>query len=81
MVAMEERRARVISDKFDLRRREADDIQRVLHHPRCRLVADLSHLEGVPVQVDRVRVAALVGYYEPIPLAPLDREQRICVRP
>ena len=81
MVAMEERRAWVISEKFDLRRRESDHVQRVFHQPGCRLVADLSHLESVPVQVDRVRVAAVVVHYEAIPLAALDREQRICVRP
>jgi hypothetical protein len=49
MVAMEERRTKVISNEVDLCRRESDDVQRVLHQPRCQFVADLSHLKRVTV--------------------------------
>jgi hypothetical protein len=49
MVAMEERRTKVISNEVDLCRRESDHVQRVLHQPRCQFVADLSHLKRVTV--------------------------------
>ena len=81
MVAMEQRRARVISHEVDFRRRESDHVQRVFHQPRCRFVADLGYLEGMPVQVDGVRVAAVVDHDEAVSLAPLDLEWRVCIRP
>ena len=81
MVAMEQRRARVISHEVDFRRRESDHVQRVFHQPRCRFVADLGYLEGMPVQVDGVCVAAVVVHDESVAFASFDREQRVCVRP
>ena len=74
MVAMEQRRARVISHEVDFRRRKSNHVERVFHQPRCRLVADFGYLEGVPVQVNGARVAAVVGHHEAVPLASLDRE-------
>jgi len=74
MMAMEQRRTRVVGDEVDLSRRVSNHVQRVLHQPRCRLLADLGHLERMPVQVDGVRVAAVVVHDEAVSLAPLDLE-------
>ena len=72
MVAMKQRWTRVVGDEIDFRSRESNHVERVFHQPRCRLVADLGHLEGMPVQVDGVRVAAVVFHDEAVSLAPLD---------
>ena len=81
MVAMKQRRTRVVGDEIDFRRSKSDHVERVFHQPRCRLVVDLGHLEGMPVKVDRVCVSAIVFHDEGVAFATFDREQRVCVRP
>ena len=55
-------RTRIVSDKIDLDGAEARHIDRVFHHARGCLIAQLSNLEGVTMQVDGVIITTLFGY-------------------
>src|SRR6266511_2506375 len=76
MVAVEQRRPRVIRNEIDLDRAEARHVDGIFQHAGGRLVADLGDLEGVAMQMDGVVVAALVGHREAIALSGLSSEQR-----
>ena len=81
MMAVEQRKSRIIGDEIDLDGAESRHIDRVFHHARGRLVAYLGHLEGVAMQVNGMVVTAFVGHDQAIPLSVLGREQWIGCRP
>src|SRR5262245_15369396 len=81
VMAMKQRRARVVGDEIELHGAEARHVDGVLHDARGRLVAHLGDLEAVTMQVNRMVVAALVGHGQPVALAGLGAVQRIGVGP
>ena len=81
VMAVQQRRPWIVGDEIDLYRTKASHIDRVLHYACRGFVAELGNLERVPMQMDRMVVAAFVGHDKAVALSSLRREQRICCRP
>jgi hypothetical protein len=77
VVAVEQRRSRIVGDEVDLDRAEPRHVDSIFHHPGCGLVADLGELERVAMQMDGMIVAALVAHREAVALSALRSEQWI----
>ena len=69
VMAVKERRARVVGYKIDLHGAETCHVDGILHDACRFLVANFGDLKCMSVQVNWVIVAALVGHGEPVSLA------------
>jgi hypothetical protein len=71
MMALDKRRTGIVGNEIDLGPRETRHADGVFHESRQDLLATFCHFEGVPVQMHRMLVAAVIVHDETIALAAL----------
>ena len=69
LVAVKERRTRVVGDEIELDLLKPAKHHDVLNNPSGRFAADAHQLEAVAVQMQRMDIVARIAKFEPVALA------------